>query len=149
LFSLGNHECNVIADITHLSDCENRMRPDLHGRTILGMDHPPADEPADLVLSDVIAGQHCNNPILLRPFRRLDRADLGVRMGTAHEISIDLILEVDVVGITTSTGDEAVILLALYAGADSCLAHDLPPVTLSRLHVRGAGLDSLDDIVIA
>ena len=44
-------------------------------------------------------------------------------MRAAHEIGVGLVLEIDVVGIPALAGDEAVIFLALHAGADSGIAH--------------------------
>ena len=46
---LGDDDGDVVADVAHLADGEDRMRPGLHRRAVLGVDHPAADEAADLV----------------------------------------------------------------------------------------------------
>src|SRR5437764_14091093 len=125
---LGDDDSDVIADIADFAERQDRMRPGLHRRTVFRMDHPAADEAADLVLGDVFAGKYGDHPVFGRPLRDVYLLDRGMCMRAAHEISIDLALEIDVIGIAPLAGDEAVVFLALYAGADSCLAHDIPPV---------------------
>ena len=45
----GDDDGDMIADIAHLIERERGMRTRLHGRSVLGVDHPAADQPADLV----------------------------------------------------------------------------------------------------
>src|SRR5207237_2928577 len=115
---------DMIADIADFAERQDRMRPGLHRRAVFRMDHPAADEAADLVLSDVLAGKYGDHALFGRPLRDVDVLDRGMRMRAAHEIGIDLALEINVIGIAPFAGDEAVVFLALYLGADSCLAHD-------------------------
>ena len=51
----GDHHRHVVAHIAHLALGEGRVRPGLHGTAVLGMDHPAADEAADLVRREVVA----------------------------------------------------------------------------------------------
>ena len=46
---LGDHDRDRIADMAGLAVGERRMRRHLHRRAVLGMDHPAADQIADLV----------------------------------------------------------------------------------------------------
>ena len=57
---LSDHDRDVVAHIAHLALSEGRMRARLHGRAVLGMDHPAADQPADLVGGKIIAGEDCD-----------------------------------------------------------------------------------------
>jgi hypothetical protein len=45
-------------------------------------------------------------------------------VGRADEVGMGLARQVDVVGVAALAGDEAVIFLALNAGANSCFSHD-------------------------
>ena len=65
----------MVADIAHLALRQRRMGAGLHRRAVLRMDHPAADQAADLVGGDVVAGQ--------------DRDDAG--RFRAAEASIELI----------------------------------------------------------
>ena len=53
---VGDDDGDVVADIAHLALRQRRMGARLHGRAVLRMDHPAADEAADLVGRDVLAG---------------------------------------------------------------------------------------------
>ena len=68
LLGLGDDHRHVIADIAHLALRQDRMRAGLHGRAVLGMDHPAADQPADLVLGDILAGEHRDDAGCLSAF---------------------------------------------------------------------------------
>ena len=67
-----------IADITDLARRDRRMRRHLHRRAVLGMDHPAADEIADLVGGQLLAGQHRDHARHF--FGRLDVDLLDPRM---------------------------------------------------------------------
>ena len=54
---LGDDDRDMVADIAHLALRQRRMGAGLHRRAVLRMDHPAADEAANLVGRDVIAGQ--------------------------------------------------------------------------------------------
>jgi len=53
---LGDHHGDVVADIAHLALGEDGMGTGAHRRAVLGVDHPAADEPADLVGRHIVAG---------------------------------------------------------------------------------------------
>ena len=123
----GDHHRHRIADMAGLADGERRMRRHLHRRAVLGMDHPAADQIADLVGGQFGAGEH-------REHARhagaagVDRFDLGVRVRRAHEIGVGLAGPIDVVGVVALAGNEALILLAAHCGADTGRTHGFLPV---------------------
>ena len=125
ILGFGDDHGDVIADITHLVDGEDGMGPRLHGRSVLRVNHPAADQPADLVLGHFIAGENTDHARHLLRLGGVDRLDGGMRMGAAHEICPGLPRQVDVVGVIALACDEAQVFLAPYAGADagSGLAH--------------------------
>ncbi len=61
LLCLGNHEGDMIADITHLPLRQRRVRPHLHRAAVLRMNHPAADQPADLVCRQILARVHAEH----------------------------------------------------------------------------------------
>ena len=124
LFGFGDDDGDMVTDITRLALRQDRMRAGLHRRAVLGMDHPAADEAADLVLGHMLAGEHGDDAVLRRPFRLLDRLDGRMRMRAAHEIGVGLVFQIDIIRILTLAGDETVIFLALDPSADSSV-HDL------------------------
>ena len=58
----GDHDRHRIADMAGLVHGQRRMRRHLHRRAVLGMDHPAANEIADLVGGEVLAGEHADTP---------------------------------------------------------------------------------------
>jgi len=54
---LGDDHRDVVADIAHRVEREHGMRADLHRRAVLGMHGPAADQSAELVGGDVLAGE--------------------------------------------------------------------------------------------
>ena len=54
---VGDDDGDVVADVAHLALGERRVGAGLHRRAVLGMNHPAADEAADLVGRDVVAGE--------------------------------------------------------------------------------------------
>ncbi len=60
--------------------CQQRVRAGLHRRAVLGMDHPAADQAAEIVLGDVFAGQHRDDTRQLQRGLCVDLLDFGVRM---------------------------------------------------------------------
>ena len=145
LLGLGHHHGDMVADIANLALGEDRMRAGLHGRAVLGVDHPAADQSADLVLGDVLAGEDADHAGHLLRLGGVDRLDRGMGMRAAHEIGVGLLRKIDVVGVLALAGDEAVIFLALDACANSGIVHviDLPS------HAGRASLHGGDDVVIA
>ena len=121
---LRHDDRDMVADIAHLALREHGVRARLHGRSVLGVDHPAADETADLVLRDVVAGQHRDHARGLPRLGRVDTLDGCVGVRGAHEIGVGLAGEVDVVGVAALAGDEALVLLADDARADARAAHE-------------------------
>ncbi len=124
---IGDHDGHVVTHIAHLALRQCRVPACPHGRAILVVDHPAADEPADLVRRDVIAsedGQHAGHGGGLLGVDLLD-----VRMGVrrTQEIGMGLPRTVDIVRVIALAGDEAEIFLARNARADSSGRHDAPP----------------------
>jgi hypothetical protein len=80
----------MVADIAHLALRQRRMRAGLHRRTVLRMDHPAADQAADLVVG--FTSSPVNTPTTpgMACGRGVDRLDGGVRMRAAHEIGVGL-----------------------------------------------------------
>ena len=138
LLALGDDDGDMVADIAYLALRQDRMRSCFHRRAVFGMDHPAADEPADLVLSDMLAGENRNDAVFRFPFRYLDRLDRGMGVRASHEIGVGLILEIDVVGILALAGDETMIFLALHASADSGVTHDVSSSSRSCAYIFSA-----------
>ena len=130
---LGDHHRDRIADMAGLAAGERRMRRHLHRRAVLGMDHPAADEIADLVGGKLGAGEHRQHARHAGGRLGVDRFDRGVGVRRADEIGKGLARPVDVVGVMALAGDEAVIFLAAHRGADPGCAHGgFPPAVPSR-----------------
>src|SRR5262249_40903236 len=99
----------------------------LHGRAVLGVNHPAADEISDLVGGKLGAGEHGEHAGRGRRFRGIDLLEPRVGVRRAHEISVGLSRPADVVGVMAFAGDETLVLLAAHRGADPGRAHGLPP----------------------
>src|SRR5262245_44707248 len=131
---VGDDDGDVIADIAHLALGEGRMRSGFHRRAVLGMDHPAANQSADLVLGDILASKDVH---VVAAFKLgdVDALDVGVRVRRAHKHGIGLARTADIVGVLAFAGDETLVFLAPYWRADAGCAHGLPP---SLLVVRGS-----------
>jgi hypothetical protein len=127
---LGDHDGDRIARIAGLAVGDGGMRRHLHRRAVLGMDHPAADQVADLVAGEVGAGEHGQDAGHLCGGRRVDRVDLGVRVRRAQKMDVRLPGPADVVGILALAGDEAEIFLAAHRRADAGRAHGRSPPEL-------------------
>ena len=124
---LGDDDGDVIADVAHLAKRQRRVRAGLHRRAVLGMDHPAADQPADLVGRQILARQHREHAGLRLRGGGIDRADGGVRVRRAQEGGIGLPRAGEVVDVMPAAGDEALVFLAAHRGADSRRGHGGPP----------------------
>ena len=125
---LGDDDCNVIADVAHLALGQRGMRTRLHGRAVLGVDHPAADQAADLVLGDVLAGEDGETAGRGQRGARVDLLEGCVRVRRAHEIGPGLAGAIDVVGVLPLAGDEPLVFLALYGRPHAGVGHGVPPV---------------------
>ncbi len=113
---------------------QRRMRRHLHRRAVLGVDHPAADQTADLVGGELGAGQHGKHARHPVGGSVIDLADFGARMGRPQEAGMGLPRAVDVGGVLALAGDEALILFAAYRRTDAGRAHGslLPGMTPLR-----------------
>ena len=125
LLRLGDHDRDRLADEAHGLRRHRRPRAHLHRRAVLGMDHPAADQIADLVLDQFLAGQHTDHAGHLERRRGVDRHHLGMGVRAADERGIGHAVQADVVDITALAGDEALVFLAQRAGANAFDTHDL------------------------
>src|SRR5262245_4187894 len=91
------------------------------------MDHPAADEVADLILGEVRTGIDSKKTGRSKLGSAIARLQAPVRMRRAHEDCIDLARPVDVVGVLALAGDEALIFLAPNGSADAGGGHGFPP----------------------
>jgi len=95
---LGEHHRDRIADMAGLAIGERRMRRHFHRRAVLGMDHPAADQIADLVVGELDAGEHGKpRPASPRPLS-VDGFYRGMRVRRANEVGVSLTGPIDVVG---------------------------------------------------
>ena len=121
---LGDHYRDRIADETGLFVRDGRVRRHLHRRSVLGVDHPAANQGADLVGGKLCTGKHRQHARHAGSRGAVDPLDPGVGMGRAHEVDVALPGPADVGGILPFSGDEAEILLATHRGADTRCAHE-------------------------
>src|SRR5215470_2245005 len=91
------------------------------------MDHPAADQIANLILGGVRAGENGKAARRGQRGRSIDRLQARVRVWRAHEHRVGLARAIDVIGILALAGDEAVILLAPDGSADAGGGHGFPP----------------------
>ena len=134
---VGDHDGDVVADIAHFSCRERRVRARFHRRAVLGMDHPAADEAADLVLGDILAGEDCHHSGHGRRLGEVDFVDRRMRVRRPQEIGVSLAVTVDVVDVMALAGNEADVFLALDGGAEAGRTHEnLPDVAEALLRSR-------------
>src|SRR6185295_595588 len=104
-----------------------RMRARLHRRAVLGVDHPAANEAADLVLGDVLAREDREASGRSKRSASVDLLQVCMRVRRADEHRPRLSRTIDVVGILAFAGDEALVFLALDGSADAGCGHGFPP----------------------
>ena len=119
----GDDDGDMVADVAHFALRQHRMGARLHRRAVLGMDHPAADQAADLIGCDVVAGE--NRLDARRALRRgeIDLVDRGVSMRRAKKVGIGLSRPIDVVGVMSLACEEADVFLALYGCAYAGRVH--------------------------
>ena len=122
---LSEHHRDRIADMAGLAVGERRMRRHFHRRAVLGMDHPAADQIADLVVGEVGAGEHRDHARHRGRRFGVDGFYRGMRVRGANEISVGLARAGDVVGVVALTRDEALIFFPAHRGADPGSAHGI------------------------
>jgi hypothetical protein len=72
----------------------------------------------------ILAGQHRNNAGHSPRRHRINAADYCMRMGCPQRRGISLSRKIEIVTVTTATGEEAQVLLATYRIPDAC-PHEL------------------------
>ena len=127
----GDHDRDGLADKAHGLRRHRRPRAHLHRRAVLGMDHPAADQVADLVIDDLPAGQHADHARHLHRFGAVDALHPGMGMRAADERGIGHAMQADVIHIAALAGDETLVFLANDPCADAFDSHDV--ISLSRL----------------
>ena len=148
----GNHHRHRVADMVHRLGGDRRMRRHLHRRAVLGMDHPAADQTADLVGRKLRAGEHVDHAGHGLGRADVDLLDLGARVRRAYEHGAGFARPDHVVGISAVSGDEANVFLTAYRRADPGRAHGgVLPVCCERRFLFGRLLRRsffLDDLRI-
>ena len=124
---LGNHHGDGIADVAGLRLRQRRMRRHLHRAAVLGMDHPAADQIAQLVDREIGAGEHRHHARHFTRCRGVDALDARMGMGRADETGMGLAGSVDVGGVVPLAGDESLVLFAAHRRADAGRAHAFLP----------------------
>src|SRR6266705_2116007 len=89
------------------------------------MDHPAADQIADLVGGKLDSGENREHARHLGRGAGVNRFDRRVGMRRTKKIGIGLPRPIDIVGIVAGAGDEAAVFFAAYCGADTGRAHGL------------------------
>ena len=125
--AVGDDDRDGVADIAHLALRQRGMGARLHRRTILGMDHPAADQAADLVGRDVMAGKDGDHAGRGGGFGEIDGVDRGVRVRRTQEIGVRLARTIDVIDVAALAGDETNVFRALDGSAEACRAHVFLP----------------------
>ena len=123
--SIRDDDGDVIAHVAHLALGERWMGARLHRRAVLRMDHPAADEAADLIGRDVVAGEDRNHAQRLEGGGKVDFVDCRVGVRRAEKIREGLAVTIDVVDIMALAGDEPDVLCSFDRGAECCHAHDV------------------------
>ena len=132
---LSNHNCNRVANVTHLAHGEHRVRRFDHRRAVLRIYQPAAGQAADL---QVGAGEDRIDARCRAGLAGVDAGDLGMGVRTSQNIGVALAWTIDIVGVVTRAGEETKVLLAPHRGADDLFVHRLPPpgqYTLERLAI--------------
>ncbi len=125
---VGHHDHHRVADIADLVEGQRRPCAHLHRRAVLGMDHPAADQIADAVGLQFLAGQHAVDAGHGLRLLDVDLLDLGMRVGAAHECRVFHSRHNHVVDIASGAGDEPFVFLARNACADAFDSHkSVPP----------------------
>ncbi len=148
ILGLRHHDRDRITDVSHHVPGQRRIGRGPHRRAVLRMDHPAADQAADLVVRELRAGEHADHA--RRTARRggVDPRDPGVGVGAADELRIGGVLHRNIIGVVALAGDETPIFLAGDSRPDAFMCHLRSP-PLSAGAGLGRGRNRLDDVVIA
>ncbi|MHC2255353.1 hypothetical protein ACVILK_005045 [Bradyrhizobium embrapense] len=125
VLGLGDHHRDRLSDEAHGLRRHRRPRAHFHRRAVLRGDRPAADQVADLVVDDLLSGQHRDHAGHLHCLGGVDALDLGMCMRAADEVSIAHADHLNVVDVTSLSGDEPAIFLAHDTCANSFNTHGL------------------------
>ena len=108
----GHHHGNVVANVAHLVQRQDRVRRLLHGLAVGAGDQPAARQAANLGVSHVLANQHIHHAGRGLGSFDVDALDAGMRMRRTHEHRVGLAGDVDVVGVLATAGEKAIVFFA-------------------------------------
>ena len=100
---------------------QHRVRRRLVRLAVLVLDHPAADQAADLGVGDVLAGEDLDDARHRLGGRDVDALDPGMGVRRAHEVGMRGPRERQVVDVAAGAGQEALVFLPLDPGANSGL----------------------------
>jgi hypothetical protein len=120
---VGNDDRDGIADEAHAIDRERRPGAHLHRGAVLGLDHPAADQVADAVGLQLLAGEHADHARHRLRGLDVDAFDVGMRVRAPHERRVLHARHDHVVDIAAEAGDESLVFLARNPCADAFHAH--------------------------
>ncbi len=119
IVAVGHHHRHRVADIAHRVDRHHRMRRRLVRLAVLVLDHPAADQAADLGVDQVLAGEDLDHARHLLGRRGVDALDLGVGVRRTQEVGVGRARERQVVDVAAGSGQEALVFRPENAGTDS------------------------------
>ncbi len=119
--AVGHDHRHRVADIADGVDRHHRMRRRLVRLAVLVLDHPAADQAADLGVGDVLAGEDRDHARHRLGGRGVDALDLGVGVRRTQEVRVGRARERQVVDIAAGAGQEALVFRPLDPGAYSGL----------------------------
>jgi hypothetical protein len=119
-----------LADVTHAVRRQGIPRRLREGRAVAAPDAaaPLGDQRrdrSDAIGHEIAPGEHAEHARHLERRRRIDRHDVGVRVGRAHERRVGLIRRIEVVGVASLTRQETIILASPDRRADTERGHGL------------------------
>src|SRR5690554_6213000 len=132
----------MVADVADLLRSQGRMRAHLHRRAVFRMNHPAADQSADLVGGEVLAGEDAENARRAARGTQVDVLDDRMGVRRADEDRIGLARPADVIDVLPSARDEAEILAAPYRSADARAGHGVISSRAPTLPPDGSRLSS-------
>src|SRR5215470_13815320 len=112
---------------------EHRAQRLRHWRAVFRVYQPAARKAADL---HVGGGEDCNDTRCGAGIAGVDVSDLGMRVRTSQNVSIELTWTVNVVRVAAGAGEEAKILFAPHRSADALIFHGPSPPFTQRYHGR-------------
>ena len=122
---VGDHHRDRLSDEAHGLRRHRGPGAHLHASAVLRGDGPAADEIADLVVDQLLAGQHRDHAGHLHRRGGVDALDPCVRMRAADEIGEGHAHQLDIVDVTALACDETLVFLAHDAGANAFNTHVL------------------------